>query len=286
MKSICIKLTSKKTTKYLLEQLNKLEIDNIYFSCKKFKFYYNVIIHFKGKNIDFFLKTLSQTLSFTIIDLYEKNIIDNLIKSEYFYFENSERKKIANITYEDLYNIEEALYSSSARFDFLYKTIYNYLETNHSIVFKGFITFRLKKYFEYLLEQIDKSVNKYIVEREYAEFISLLKLYINSENSSCKEVHIIYNNSKPILLDEYKNIINTKDNILNGKYLSDITFSSNDCALNTLLNLVPQKIYIHLIDENIDEFINTLKLIFEDRVIFCKNCSICEIYKKSHAIKV
>ena len=285
MKSICIKLTNQKTTEYLLEQLNKFEIDNVYFSCKKFKFYYNVIIHFKGKDIDYFIKTLSQTLTFTIIDLYEKNIIDNLIRSEYFYFDSSERKKISNITYEDLYNIEEAVYSSSDRFDLIYKKLYNYLKIYHSVVFKGFIIFRLRDYFEALLEQVDKSVNKYIVEKEYIEFISLLKLYINSEKSSCKEVHIIYNNSKPILLDECKNVINIEDNELNGKYLSDITFSSNDCALNTLLNLVPQKLYIHLIDDNIDEFINTLKLIFEDRVTFCTDCSLCKIYKKDHAIK-
>ena len=81
-------------------------------------------------------------------------------------------------------------------------------------------------------------------------------------------------------------MINIEDNILNGKYLSDITFSQNDCALNTLLNLVPNKIYIHLIDDNIDEFINTIKLIFDDRVTFCTDCSICKIYKKNHAIKV
>ena len=145
---------------------------------------------------------------------------------------------------------------------------------------------RLKEYFEYLLEQIDKSVNKFIVEREYYEFISLLRIYINSEKNSCNEIHIIYHNLKPILLDEYKNVINVENNLLNGKYLSDITFSSNDCALNTLLNLVPNKIYIHLIDDNIDEFINTIKLIFEDRVTFCTDCSICKKFKKSHAIKV
>ena len=50
--------------------------------------------------------------------------------------------------------------------------------------------------------------------------------------------------------------------------MSDISFSSNDYALNTLLNLVPKKIYIHLLDGESDEFINTIKLIFEDRVEF------------------
>ena len=286
MKSVCIKLTNQNTAKYLLEQLDNFELDNIYFSYKKFKMYYNVIIHYKGKNIDLFCKTLAKILSFTIIDLYEEIIIKNLIKSEYFYFDSLERQQIANITDEDLYEAEESVYKPEKRFEIIYKTLYNYLTSNRSIVLKGFVTFRLKAYFEAILEQIDKSVNKYIVEKEYAEFISLLKIYVNSEKSTCKEVHLIYYNFKPILLDENNNIIKIEDNLLNSKYLSDITFSSNDYTLNELLNLVPKKIHIHLIDENIDEFINTIKLIFEDRVDFCNNCEICKIYQKSPAIEV
>ena len=61
--------------------------------------------------------------------------------------------------------------------------------------------------------------------------------------------------------------------------MSDISFSSNDYALNTLLNLVPKKITIHLIDGYVDEFINTLKLIFQDKVQICEDCDICLLYK-------
>ena len=70
MKSICIKLASKKATEYLLKHLNEFQLENVYFSYKKFKFYHNVIVHYKGKNIDLFIKTLSQTLSLIIINLY------------------------------------------------------------------------------------------------------------------------------------------------------------------------------------------------------------------------
>ncbi len=35
----------------------------------------------------------------------------------------------------------------------------------------------------------------------------------------------------------------SNDSILNAKYLSDITFSSNDFALNSLLSLLPEKLY-------------------------------------------
>lgn len=284
MKSICIKITNQNITKRLLEQLNKFKVDDVYFSCKKFKIYYNIIIHFKGKNEKLFFEETSKMLSTFIIDFFEEKIIQGLIKSEYFYFDKNEQNQIANITFEDLYNNEETVYSFEERYNLIYNSCLEYLFSNNSLILKGFITFRLKKYLESILEQVDKSVNKFIVQKEYTEFISLLRMYINSEESICNLIHLIYRNHKPILLDENKNLIRIDDNISNLKYLSDISFSTNDFALNTLLNLIPKKIYIHLIDSNADEFINTIKLIFENRAIFCTDCSICKIYKKSHAI--
>lgn len=74
--------------------------------------------------------------------------------------------------------------------------------------------------------------------------------------------------------------INVDKNALNAKYLSDVSFSNNDYILNTLLNLLPQKIYLHLVSpfNNLD-FINTLQLIFEDRIELCHDCNICNLYK-------
>lgn len=277
-------MTNQNITKHLLEQLNEFKLDDVYFSCKKFKIYYNIIIHFKGKNEKLFFEETSKILAKFIIDLFEEKIIQNLIKSEYFYFDTNEQKQIANITFEDLYNNEESVYSFDKRYNLIYNSCLEYLLSNNSLVLKGFITFRLKNYLETILEQVDKSVNKFIVQKEYTEFISLLRMYVNSEESNCSLIHLIYRNYKPILLDENKNLIKIDDNISNLKYLSDISFSTNDFALNTLLNIIPKKIYIHLIDSNKDEFINTIKLIFENRAIFCTDCSICKIYKKSHAV--
>lgn len=278
MKSICIKTNNQNVIEYLLEQLNNMELD-ICFSLKSFKHYKNIIIHFKESNNSLFLNEISNILSYLVVDLYEEKLIDTFILSEYFYFDAFEREKIADITIEDLCDFEEADYSRDKVLEILSHSFYEYLNNNHSLFLDGFITFRLKEYSNILMEQIDKSVNKFLIQREYVEFISLLKMYINSEDSNIDLVHLIYCNSKPILLDENKNVIKVCEDIFNAKYLSDISFSSNDYALNTLLNLIPKKIYVHLIDNKIDEFINTLKLIFEDRISFCNDCSICRIYK-------
>ena len=91
-------------------------------------------------------------------------------------------------------------------------------------------------------------------------------------------MHIVYFKDNPILLDESKTPIPISDEIPDAKYLSDISFSKNDYILNTLLNLLPKKIYVHLVEHDIDEFLNTLILIFENRIELCTDCNICSLY--------
>lgn len=275
MKSIAIKTNNKVYTKYLLEKLKKFNTDNIYFSCKKFKIYKNIIIHYMGQDNLQFLNEISRILSKLVIENTEEYFLKKILQHEYFYFDTLEKNDIFNLAIEDG---EEADYENS--FEALYDDFFEYLLENKSLILDGFIPFRIKEYLSILEERIDIAVNKYLIESEYSEFVSLLKMYISVEPSKTKLIHLIYYNSNSTLLDYNKNVIPLDSNMLNAKYLSDISFSSNDLALNALLTLLPQKIYVHLIDENQDEFISTLKLIFENRLVICTECSICNIYKK------
>ena len=199
--------------------------------------------------------------------------------NNYFYFENSEFDKILSLCTENLCGDDE--FSFTNRQMLLFNTFYEYITSNHSIIISGFINFRLNDYRKILEELVDFSVNEYIIEREYIEFVSLLKLYINSQTSSTIEVHLISLEHNTFLLDENMQLIDVNKNALDAKYLSDVSFSTNDYILNTLLNLLPQKIYLHLVSplSNLD-FINTLQLIFEKRIEVCNDCNICNLYKR------
>ena len=86
------------------------------------------------------------------------------------------------------------------------------------MILDGFVTFRIKEYIEKIDELVDEGVNKYIVEKEYAEFISLLKMYVNSKEPETEEIHLIYTNGESILLDKNKDIITIANNSFNAKY--------------------------------------------------------------------
>lgn len=279
MKSLCIKTNNSDLIKYLLNNLDSIELDDICFCCKKFKHYKNVIIHYSGNDNELFINKISSILSLLVIDELEPYLLERIIKANYFYFDFNERKQILELCFEmtgnDFYDTFDKKLNS------LFNSFYEFLLKNKSIVLHGFINFRIKNYLEILDNVVNEAVNSYIIEKEYLEFISLLRLYINSQKSGCELVHIIYNNEESILLDENKEIISVSKDALNTKYLSDISFSSNDYTLNSLLTLLPKKIYIHLIDCYIDEFITTLKAIFEEKVTICTDCDICRLYSFS-----
>ena len=276
MKSLCIKLNNDEVVDYLLDTFLNSSLDSLYVSNYQFKIYNNVIVHYKGNNLEGFYAYISEVLMDCVIYFYEDNLLKKLIEFNYFYFDVSEKNIIFDFCKEALikdFDLFKEKYSS------IYNSFYNYIKENKSMVFDGFINFRLYDYMKLLDLVVDDSVNRYLIEREYNEFISVLKLYVNSSECKTNNVHLIYTNKESILIDDNKNIISTKDYILKAKYLSDISFSSNDYALNTLLNILPQKITIHLVDNKQDEFINTLQLIFENKITLCNNCKICNIYK-------
>ena len=278
MKSLCIKTNNSKILDYLLNELKYSEIEHICFSKNQFKNYKNIIIHYLSNNdYPYFFSKISNLLSFLIIDEFEDMLIKRMIDKNYFYFDSLEKNKIL----KNCYNILSDQYYEwfEKKFDALYKSIYSFISDNTVLILDGFINFRIQNYTSILDDIVSESVNNYIIEKEYLEFISLLKLYIQSQKTHSNIVHLIYNSSESILLDENKNLILHSEEIFNAKYLSDISFSSNDYTLNSLLNLLPKKIYIHLIDNEIDEFINTLQLIFENRVSICLNCDICNLYR-------
>ena len=277
MSSLCIKTNNEEILEFLQNEFSEFNMLNVYFSRKQFKSYYNIIIHYTGIDNELFFTKLATLLSYLVIDFYENDLIKNILYGNYFYFNNSEFNNILNLCTENLCDDE---FSHTNREMLLFNIFYDYITTHHSIVLSGFVNFRLNNYRNLLTELVDFSVNQFIIEREYLEFISLLRIYINSQKATANMVHLISLENDTFLLNEHMEPIEIDKTSLNAKYLSDVSFSNNDYILNTLLNILPKKIHLHLTSQlsNLD-FINTLQLIFEHRIKICNDCNICNLYK-------
>ena len=168
MKSYGIKTQSEEMTTYLLNEISKIEFPNIYYCNKSFKIYENVILHYKEDKIEEFKKIVSNLLTDTVIKFYQESIIKRIINVNYFYFDDFERNIIYEECKELLKQDEEEIRKS------IFDGIKKYIKDNRNIVLEGVVNFRLEEYIKILDNIVDIAVNKYIIEKEYKEFIGLL----------------------------------------------------------------------------------------------------------------
>lgn len=294
MISFCIKTNNQSDILKLTNYISEIQLDNIVFLTKNFSKYTNIIVHYLGNDTEIFYEYFANTLCDFIIDNYESNILNDILVSNFFYFDKTELSEIKRICDSILNNVplnkilpfqqlksetaNDEKISISSRKDLLINNILSYLKSSKSMILNGFLRFRIYDYINFLNDLVDSAVNEFVINKEYSEFIELLKLYIDSKPPRSELIHLIYINEESILLDKNRNIISLSHNNLDIPYLSDISFSSNDYALNSLLSLLPKKLIIHTSDIE-DDFVNTLKLIFNSKVTICKHCSICDTYK-------
>lgn len=283
IKSFCIKTNNKNILNYLVGSFKRNTPSNFYLSKHKFKIYNNIIIHYTGNDVTLFYNYISSLIQHAILKFYEDKILYNFINYDYFYFTDTEKDTIFDIS-KQLLKENESIYNS--RLNILYHLCHNYVKNNKSMILDGFVNFRIREYSIILNELVVEAASTFTIKKEYDEFIELLKSYVNTAPPTAKEVHLVYFSDDSLLLDENKNIIKIDRNISSAKYLSDITFSTNDYCLNTLLNIIPKRIYIHLLNDNKNnEFLDTLCAIFGKRIIICLDCNICNFYKTNDVFK-
>ncbi len=214
----------------------------------------------------------------------EKNLIKQIIEKEYYYFDDRERLEIerntSNILNEEnkvALLINQKNYTRKAK---VIKKISEYLANENQINLDGFITFRLKEYIKDLEETIEKAIEDFLMDKEYNEFIKLLKYFVDIQESKIELVHVILDeNNRYKLFDENNKLINNDylkeiaTEISNNNYLS-----YEDILMSSLITMAPKKILIHQnTDFNNIEIIKTITRVFTTKVYICDGCEWCSL---------
>jgi len=215
-----------------------------------------------------------------------KNEINNFLADTYFFLRNDEIKQVKP-------KIQEALLSEGTisgpnmvycinRRNQIIDKITRCIEENDEINISGFLTFRTKELNMDLECIVDKVVEGYMVEKEYNEFIKLLKYFVEIQESKIDEVNIfIGKNGDYYLRDENGNDL--VENMITE--LTDIKFNSKESQeeliISTMITSAPKKIIIHCVEHcKNKELIETIRKVFVDRVHFCDRCAECGKIKK------
>ena len=119
-----------------------------------------------------------------------------------------------------------------------------------------------------LVELIQKVVEDYKLEKEYKEFINMLKYFVETQKNRCKKLHVVFEeNGEYTLLNECNFDITKKcfEEFLETKEQNNL--NNEDVLISSLITLAPRKIFLHFESDNYNKkIVNTISQIFENKV--------------------
>lgn len=229
------------------------------------------------------LKTyISNALADYIIRQYEERLLTRIINCNYCYFNTVEKKEILSRALNVIRNEDKSFINSLfqiRRRNVIIRRLLDYFDNSNSIIIDGFVNFRLKDYIKDLEEIVDKAVDDFLMDREYREFIRLLRYFVDIQEPKIDTVHVIvgYDNRYTLLDGTKKEITNE----CIQEYVSEITegeINYDDLLVSSLITFAPRKVMIHCNGQfRNKELMETIKNVFYGRVFVCHDCDICSM---------
>ncbi|MGB9867901.1 MAG: sporulation protein YtxC [Bacillota bacterium] len=216
---------------------------------------------------------IANALSDVIVNELEGSIIRNIIKSEHGYLTKEDQERL----YREVIRAidgdgdgQGGLLLKMYRKSKILGRILDYLESNKELVLEGFVNFRLKDYKQELEETIERVAEDLLVEKEYNDFVMLLKYYVDLQVPQVEEVHVLLEEGgKYLLLDSRGAPVQ-----LGGSGDLSVTgpggeVEYEDLLISSLVSLAPRRVVIHASPQRLGEpTLNILMEIFDRRVLF------------------
>lgn len=228
---------------------------------------------------------ISNILYNIVIEKYREKELFNFLTETYFFLKQEEILEVEEMIMKVLRSEEnlkdEKMIFCISKINSIIENIKTCLEENEEINIKGFITFRMKELREDIEEIIDKVVEEYMVEKEYKEFVKLLKYFVDIQESKIEKINIyIHEGGGYELKDGYGNDIFNEFMKELSECKIDTEAKIEDIIISGLITNAPKQVIIHHKENCLNaEFIETIVNVFGDRVFYCTGCTNCETSK-------
>lgn len=229
---------------------------------------------------------LSRTLTEVIIEYYEPRLLKKIAKANFFYLSERERASVLDnalkLLREEKMMQPGGFYKATRRSKIM-KCLLEYLETENEINLDGFLNFRLNTYINELTETIERALEVFIAEREYNEFIKLLRYFVEIQECKLDTIHLLQSKEgRYLLYDENRNRISSEYFDELHSELPEDTINYDDLLISTLITISPKRITIHDIEGFKNrELVQTIINVFTERVTICSKCDMCSSIKES-----
>jgi putative sporulation protein YtxC len=161
--------------------------------------------------------------------------------------------------------------------------VLDYIYYHDYLVMDGFIKFCMKDYLIEIKFAVDLAYEELKNEKEYNEFVKLLRYFVDTQPPTIQEVNIMMDKQGRFFLWD-GNGIRLEQNHVNY-YLDDIArgeISLDDMLVSILITIAPRRIILHNTGpEPRSESVKMIKKVFEKRITECSGCEQCYEHQKN-----
>ncbi len=222
---------------------------------------------------------LASGLSHIIIDEYEKVLVVRLIDENYLYLSSRDRDAIKSKVLAKLgqdATLDAASGGStgrSQRKSRVWAKLAEYLEKEDKIIIEGFITFRLKEYLEELFDIVESTVESYLTEREYREFLKLLRHFMSRQKNALSVVNLVRKDNTYAVLDQSLNPVQGEVARFLSKPPRGMDLGIDDLIVSAVVTLAPERLIWHGLTKDSPCY-DLLHDLLEESITICPGCSL------------
>lgn len=229
---------------------------------------------------------LSKVLTEIIVAYYEPKLLKKLAKTNFFYLSDRERACVTDnaqrLLKDEKMMLPGGFYKATRRSKIM-RSMLEYLDVENEINIEGFVNFRLSSYINDLSEAMERALEVFVAEREYNEFIKLLRYFVEIQECKVDTIHLYQSkDGRYIMYDENRNRVSSEYfDELRSEILDD-TINYDDLLISTLITISPKNITIHDLESfKNKELVQTILNVFTERITICSKCELCSTPNES-----
>ncbi len=222
---------------------------------------------------------LAAVLVSWIVERREPALLQRLVAGRYSYFSPEESATIVGLAASALGEADTG-HGSERRRGHILERLLDYLERHSTLVLDGFVTFRLKEYMDELATAVDRAVEDFLLEREYREFIELLRHVVQSQADRPPQVHCLFEPACSFRLEDAAGqpvAADLPEDL--GPEATAHEVGLEDLLVSALITVAPEALCLHVPDDAgvvlSPEALDTLQEVFTGAVSVCRGCARC-----------
>lgn len=152
------------------------------------------------------------------------------------------------------------------------------LRDDGAVMLDGVLTFRLPEYLCTLEDAVGQAVDDHLLEREYVEFIRLLRCFVAAQPPRTDRVHLVVGGPVVRLFDREGRPMALESQPPVALESLEAAVNYEDVLISALIAAAPTRIVVHPGRGGASHHVDSVRRVFESRVERCQGvrCALCD----------